>query len=105
MSGLKSKMFSELGAAALYNNHSEIPDLLASCDVNSRAFFFNSQIGWYFDDVPTLTLALMGDALEVINELLKVTISLSMSRFRTLRHFYSAWSTLIGRGMSRLGSH
>merc|ERR1711936_390736 len=49
---------SELGAAALHNNYTTATDLFSSCDVNSRAFFYNPNIGWYFDDVPVLTLAL-----------------------------------------------
>ena len=32
----KPKIFSELGAAALHNNYSDIPDLLTSCDINAR---------------------------------------------------------------------
>jgi len=35
-------------------------------------FFFNFQLGWFFDGVPILTLALFGDALEVITELVQV---------------------------------
>ena len=67
---------SELGLAAVFNNYSAIPDLLTTCDVNARASFLNGQIGWFFSKVPILSLAVFGDALEIITELVEVIVSI-----------------------------
>ena len=46
---------------------------------DSRANFHNPNLGWYFDDVPTLTLAVLGDSVEAVREFVKVILDLSIS--------------------------
>ena len=46
---------------------------------DSRAFFFNKTIGWYFADVPMLTFAIFGDAIEIVKKFVKVIHYVSVS--------------------------
>lgn len=61
----------------MYGNYTDIPDLVTTCDINDRAFFYNQGIGWFFEDEPLLTFAVFSDSLEVIAEFIKVIDSIS----------------------------
>ena len=46
---------------------------------DSRSNFYNDGFGWYFFDVSTLSLAVLGDSIEAVREFLKVILDLSIS--------------------------
>ena len=73
---IHSEMFPELGTAAIHADVSDIAELLTTCDIDYKdVFFFNGNIGWLFQNVPTITFAVFGDSVEVLEEIFAVICS------------------------------